>query len=217
VERVTAIIVSLERSFCAFFLACRQQTLARTSPFRQVGWLEAPARGAGIDMHQYQRESMNVEFIKLPDGQLPKPRAPIMTTIHMSDIVRDQNPLILPPEMTVQQACQRMQKRRVGAVLVGKENGRLLGIFTGRDAVCRVVAKGKDASATTLADVMTQEPDTMPPVGTAIEALRLMKDGGFRHVPIVDDGRVVGIVSRGDFRATEQRRLDEETGLWERI
>jgi CBS domain-containing protein len=160
---------------------------------------------------------MGIKFIKLPHGQLPKPRVPIMATIHMSDIVRDQNPLMLPPEMTVQQACQRMQERRVGAVLVGMENGRLLGIFTGRDAVCRIVAEGKDARATALADVMTQDPDTMSPAGTAIEALRLMKDGGFRHVPIVDEGRVVGIVSRGDFRAIEQRRLDEETGLWERI
>jgi CBS domain-containing protein len=57
----------------------------------------------------------------------------------------------------------------------------------------------------------------MPPSGTAIDALRLMQDGGFRHVPIVNGGRVVGIVSRGDFRAVEHRRLDEETGLWERV
>jgi predicted transcriptional regulator len=42
-----------------------------------------------------------------------------------------------------------------------------------------------------------------------------MQDGGYRHLPVVDNGRVVGIVSRGDFRGLEQARLDEETGLWE--
>ena len=50
-----------------------------------------------------------------------------------------------------------------------------------------------------------------------IDALRLMRDGGFRHVPVVDNGTLVGVVSRGDFRGLEQDRLDEETGLWERI
>ena len=48
-------------------------------------------------------------------------------------------------------------------------------------------------------------------------ALRLMQDGGFRHVPIVDEGKVVGVVSKGDFRGVEQDRLDEESGIWERI
>jgi CBS domain-containing protein len=64
---------------------------------------------------------------------------------------------------------------------------------------------------------MTATPHSVAPGVVAIEALRLMQDGGFRHVPITDGGRVVGIVSRGDFRGLEQARLDEETDLWERI
>ena len=64
---------------------------------------------------------------------------------------------------------------------------------------------------------MTPDPNTMPPGRTAIEALRLMEDGRYRHVPIIDDGKVVGIVSRFDFNGIELDRLDEETGLWERI
>ena len=139
------------------------------------------------------------------------------THTHISDVIRDQAPLILPPGMTVLHACQRMQRRRVGAVLVARADGRLLGIFTGRDAICRVAAKGRDARTTTLAEVMTPRPVTMSPGGAAIDALRLMQDGGFRHVPIIEGSRVVGIVSRGDFRAVEHRRLDEETGLWERV
>jgi signal-transduction protein with cAMP-binding, CBS, and nucleotidyltransferase domain len=57
----------------------------------------------------------------------------------------------------------------------------------------------------------------MPPGKTAIEALRLMEDGRYRHLPIVEDGKVMGIVSRFDFSGLELDRLDEETGLWERI
>jgi CBS domain-containing protein len=135
----------------------------------------------------------------------------------MSDIVRNQDPVILPPSATVREACQSMRDHRIGAVLVTEDDRRLVGIFTGRDAVHRVLAEGKSAAKTTLAEVMTPAPHTMPPHKMAIEALRLMEDGRYRHLPIVDDGRVVGIVSRFDFSGLELDRLDEETGLWERI
>ena len=135
----------------------------------------------------------------------------------MADMVRNQDPVALPPEATVKDACQRMRDRRIGAVLIIEADRRLVGIFTGRDAVHRVLAAGKNAARTTLAEVMTRDPDTMPPGNTAIEALRRMEDGRFRHLPIVDDGKVVGIVSRFDFSGIELDRLDEETGLWERI
>ncbi len=139
-----------------------------------------------------------------------------MTNRQMSEILRNQKPLTLPPEASVQEACRHMHARRVGAVLVTDAKGTLRGIFTGRDAV-RVLAGARDPAATALRQVMTRDPVTLPPGRTAIEALRLMHDGGFRHVPVVQDGAVVGVVSRGDFRGLEQDRLDEETGLWERI
>lgn len=139
-----------------------------------------------------------------------------MTNRQMGEIVRNQKPLTLPPDTPVQVACERMHERRVGAVLVTDAKGRLLGIFTGRDAV-RCLACNSDAAVCRLHDVMTPNPETMPPGRTAIEALRLMQDGGFRHIPVVDKGVVVGVVSRGDFRGLEQDRLDEETGIWQRI
>jgi CBS domain-containing protein len=135
----------------------------------------------------------------------------------MSDIVRDQDPLMLPPSASVKEACRHMRERGVGAILVTEGDRRLVGIFTGRDAVHRVLAEGKSAARTRLANVMTPNPRTMPPGRTAIEALRLMEDARHRHLPIVADGRVVGIVSRFDFKGLELDRLDEETGLWERI
>lgn len=140
-----------------------------------------------------------------------------MTNRQMAEIVRNQVPVTLPRTATIQQACQLMHTRRVGAILVTDTKGKLQGIFTGRDAV-KAVGKGCDATATQLKDVMTKKPATMPPGNTAIEALRLMCDGGFRHIPVVDeDGTLHGVVSRGDFRGLEHDRLDEETGYWERI
>jgi CBS domain-containing protein len=64
---------------------------------------------------------------------------------------------------------------------------------------------------------MTADPTVMSPNKTAIDALRLMWDGGFRHLPVVTDGRLVGVVSRGDFKGCEHDRLDEERELWEHM
>ena len=58
---------------------------------------------------------------------------------------------------------------------------------------------------------MTRHPDVMPPGKTAIDALWMMRDGGYRHMPVVEGKKIVGIVSRGDFRGLEQARLDEQT------
>jgi len=134
----------------------------------------------------------------------------------MGEIIRNQKPVTLPPTATVQEACRHMHERRIGAILVTDSEGGLLGIFTGRDAV-RVMAEGSEAGGTNLHRVMTQRPDCLPPRHTAIDALRMMRDGGYRHMPVVHEGVVIGVVSRGDFRGLEQDRLDEETGIWERM
>ncbi|MGG5809179.1 CBS domain-containing protein [Falsiroseomonas sp. CW058] len=135
----------------------------------------------------------------------------------LADLVHHRDPVTLPPDATVQQACEKMREKRVGCVVVVAEDNRLLGIFTGRDAVCRIGAECRDPRATTLREAMTHRPVSLPPGAGALDALRLMQDGGFRHVPLVREGRVVGVVSRGDFRAIEHARLNEETSLWERI
>jgi CBS domain-containing protein len=104
-------------------------------------------------------------------------------------------------------------RAKIGAVLVTNPKGELVGIFTGRDAV-RLLAEGENPSSTHLRQVMTHKPHCLPPCHTAIDSLRLMRDGGFRHVPVVHEGLVIGIVSSGDFRGLEQDRLDEEIGIW---
>ena len=132
------------------------------------------------------------------------------------DVVSNQQLLELPPTATVRGAALAMRERHVGAVLVTTD-GHLSGIFTERDMVNRVVADGRDPDQATLADVMTANPDTIAPTTTAIDALRLMNDGGYRHLPIVENGRVVGIVSRRDFHGDEMARLDDESDLWKKI
>jgi CBS domain-containing protein len=132
----------------------------------------------------------------------------------LGEIVRDQKPLMLGPEATVAEAASAMHARRVGAVLVTDGERHLLGIFTGRDAV-RLLADGLDAKATPISEVMTRNPTTLGPRATAMDALLALSDCGFRHLPIVEQGRVRGIVSRYDFRAQEHARMDEETGFME--
>jgi CBS domain-containing protein len=139
-----------------------------------------------------------------------------MTNRRMDEIIRHQHPVTMPATASVRDACGEMHKHRIGAVLVTDAAGGLAGIFTGRDLV-RIVADGGSAEKTTLHSAMTADPHTMPPGHHAIDALRVMRDGGFRHIPVVDEGKIIGIVSRGDFRGLEHDRLDIETGYWETI
>ena len=135
----------------------------------------------------------------------------------LSDIVLDDKPLILSDVVSIAEASRWMHESRAGSVLVTNDMGRLIGIFTSRDALHRVLAKDRDASATSLGDVMTKDPVTLSPEKSAIDALQLMWDGGFRHVPVVDGNHILGIASRGDFRGEELQRLDDERELWEHL
>jgi CBS domain-containing protein len=135
----------------------------------------------------------------------------------LSDIVFNQKPLVLPEGAMVSAACRQMADAGAGSVLVVDDAGRLRGIFTGRDVVCRVVAAGKSPSRLALGKVMTPEPVTLGPEKNALDALRAMWDGGFRHLPVLKDGRIMGVVSRGDFKGDEHDRMDEERDLWEHM
>ena len=134
----------------------------------------------------------------------------------LAEAIAGQSILALPPSATMREACEAMHARRVGAVLVVDQDGRLLGIFTGRDAV-GALSRRVDPATTSLLQAMTANPATLPPDAAPIDALRLMRDGGFRHVPLVLDGRPVGIVSRYDFRTADHVRIEDEIALWERI
>ncbi len=112
-------------------------------------------------------------------------------------IIEQQEVIAAPESMTVGEAARLMREKKAGAILIVNE-GRLAGIFTERDALFRVVAECRDAKTTRLAEVMTRNPRTIHPDKPFPEALQIMHDGGFRNVPVVEDGRPVGIISASD-------------------
>ncbi len=132
------------------------------------------------------------------------------------DVISGRRLVHLGESATVREAAQVMREEQIGCVLV-MEGQTLLGIFTERDVITRVVSEGLDPDTTRLDDVMTRDPDTISADDTAIEALRLIDDGGFRHLPVLNDGQVVGVVSRRDFSGLEKARMDEEAAIWDRI
>jgi CBS domain-containing protein len=122
-------------------------------------------------------------------------------------------PVCLREAATVQEAIERMLARRQASVLVLDADGRLVGIFTERDAVCRVLAARRDSLLTKVAEVMTRDPVTVSPDETFGYALLLMHDNGFRHAPVVENGRPIGVVS---MRHALDPELEEFTAEAER-
>jgi len=137
-----------------------------------------------------------------------------MYSMRVKSVMERKKLLIAPPGTTVAKAAKLMAKKNVGAVLVVVDK-RLAGIFTERDAVFRVIAAGLDPGTTTIGEVMTPDPVTVDPKEIFGRALLAMHDGGFRHVPVVENGEPVGIVSSRsaldpemeEFTAETQRRL----------
>lgn len=125
-----------------------------------------------------------------------------MTIRTLRDIVAQQTPVTAPASMSVRDAAVVMKERRIGAMMV-VENGVLAGVFTERDALNRVVAEGRDSQSTLLADVMTKNPLTLGPDAVFTAALELMHQNRFRHVPIVENGVPVGMVSARDAMGAE--------------
>jgi len=117
-----------------------------------------------------------------------------MFSQRVKSVMEKKKLLTAPPETTVSQAAKLMAKSNVGAVMVVEEE-RLIGIFTERDAVFRVIAKGRDTQTTKLADVMTSDPQTVDPNKSFGFALLMMHENGFRHVPVIENGKPIGIVS----------------------
>jgi CBS domain-containing protein len=115
----------------------------------------------------------------------------------LRSIVAGRPPVTVSRDATVVDAARQMKQRNVGSVLV-LDASRLVGIFTERDALFRVLAADRDPATTTIGDVMTPQPQTMHPDEPFVRALRVMHEGKFRHLPVVEFGRPLGIVSVRD-------------------
>jgi citrate synthase len=119
--------------------------------------------------------------------------APKVTTV--ADVMTS-SPVTVTPSQTIAQATAKMRDREVGSVLV-VDGRRCLGILTERDLV-RFAAVGGDSSGTKVSEWMTSDPDTVPSDTNAIAAWDSLRTHGYRHIPVVDDGVLVGIVSMRD-------------------
>src|SRR3954452_21658941 len=111
-----------------------------------------------------------------------------MTERTVRQVIEGQEPVTAPATMTVAEAANLMKQHNIGALTV-IEADKLVGVFTERDALFRVVAGGLDARATHLSDVMTRNPKTSDPNSGFTHALQVMHDGHFRHLPVVENGR----------------------------
>lgn len=101
------------------------------------------------------------------------------------------------PEDSILDAVRKMNREHVGALLVCID-GRMVGIFTERDVLCRVLDEGRAPDATRVADVMTTEVVTVGPQTGVKDAMAVITERRIRHLPVVDDGDLLGVVSIGD-------------------
>ena len=152
------------------------------------------------EFHDEYSESLDTEFRKLEDALL-------------SDEVRllaPSEPIRLSPDDSVADAVTRMVDNRRAGVVIVDANGRLIGIFTERDLLTRVVRQGRDLARTRLAEVMTPEPEALAPDDRICFAINRMHNAGYRTVPLVDgEHRPIGIVTVNDVVAWLARIFPE--------
>lgn len=112
----------------------------------------------------------------------------------IASLIAGRQVVVQPPSATVRQAVLVMTEQGIGAVPV-VEGRHLIGIFTERDVLTRVLAVGRDVDRTSLEEVMTRRPETVSVDCSIREALEVMTEGGFRHLPVMADATVVGVIS----------------------
>ena len=118
----------------------------------------------------------------------------------------------VPFDTTVFAAVEHMNERHIGAVLVADREGPV-GIFTERDVLMRVVARGLDPKTTRVSEVMTRNPISIRPDVTITEAMMVITERRCRHLPVIDDGGLCGLISIGDLTSwmvqDQQRTIDD--------
>jgi len=137
-----------------------------------------------------------------------------MFDLPLKSVMERKKFLTASPDTTVTQAARLMAGKNTGALLV-LEDDHLVGIFTERDVVFRVISKGLDPKSTHLRDVMTTNVKSLDAHQTYGHALVIMQENGFRHVPVIEHGHAVGIISSrnamdpdlDEFITDERRRV----------
>jgi len=120
----------------------------------------------------------------------------------------------VPPTITVYQAIELMCDKNIGGLLIVENDGSLAGIFTERDYARKLILKGKSSKDTLIQDLMTTKLITVTPENTVEDCMRLMTDRHIRHLPVLDNGVLIGIVSIGD---VVRCVIDEQKGIIEHL
>lgn len=113
------------------------------------------------------------------------------------------DPITIPQRASVQEAAQAMRDSDIGDVIVLDDSEQVCGIVTDRDIAVRFVAEGKNPAGTPLGEIYSRELQTLSPKDSVGDAVRLMSEKAIRRLPVVDEGKPVGIVSIGDLAATQ--------------
>jgi CBS domain-containing protein len=132
-----------------------------------------------------------------------------MATRPVREIITRDRPLVGRTNDTVRTAAKKMAEHGCGSILVC-DGGKLRGIFTERDLLVRVVAAGRDAAKTKLVEVMTPEPDTIESSQPVVEAVRRMDECGYRHLPVLEGNRLLGVITPRDVPLDIIARLQPE-------
>lgn len=110
------------------------------------------------------------------------------------------------PDATVTEVAKLLKAKRIGAVVVTDADGEICGIISERDLACGLADRGADLLGMRVGDVMTREISTCSPDDGIDRLMRQMTEGRFRHLPVVEDGRMIGIISIGD---VVKHRIDQ--------
>lgn len=128
-------------------------------------------------------------------------------------VIRDREPYSMRESNTVQEAAEFMASRNIGAVCIVDEGGKLLGVFSERDVVKRVVVQRKDPSAVSVGEVLSELRAVINCDETPHQALERMELIGTRHLPVVDGDRWVGMLSMRDLMRVELSEQGDEIKL----
>jgi CBS domain-containing protein len=120
-----------------------------------------------------------------------------MAAERISDVMTP-NPQSLPEGTTAREAAEAMRANDIGDVIVTDDNGKIAGILTDRDLVVRVIAEGRDPRATRIGDIASHDLAAIAPDDPVDRAVQIMREKAIRRIPVVEKGKVVGIVSIGD-------------------
>jgi len=132
--------------------------------------------------------------------------------MHIYDLISTQDTYRADGEQTVLEVAQAMVARNIGAVPV-LQDGLLVGIFSERDLMRRVVAEARDPRTIRVDEVMTQDPLTVSPDETVENCMLLMRRHGFRHLPICEGKRLIGVISLRDLLLHDLTEKDHEVRM----